>query len=157
MAMDEEIQMIGLASIGSEVATIISRYQRLGDQGMIIYDHERGVLQRAREFFKKVKKGYEMATALSLGDLDPEAPKSYNWYLQVRGHLPGLHLITKPEHIKVEIDGLAAMLTKLDKEGTLVGIQKQEIEKAYTFFSTFFEFMLGELYTTSQEGVEALA
>jgi hypothetical protein len=146
MSFSNEIKIIVLGSMGSEVATLIGRYQREGDQRAILSKEEKDILKKAIEFVGYMKKGYLAVEEISNFNINSEVPVSYNYYLRVRQQLPEFGPVNKASEIEEEIKMFAETLEKIDEEKNLKEIGEQKIEKVGRFFSRLSEYALEELY-----------
>jgi len=154
MSFSNDIKIIALGSIGSEVATLIGRYQREGGQRMSLSEEERNVLNKAIRFVVNIKNGYIGVMEIDKFTMNSEASFSYNYYLRVRQQLPELGSLNNASEIREEIEMFADILKKINEERTLSKIGKNKLEKVNIFFSKLSDFVLQELYIINNEKSE---
>ena len=142
--------------MGSEVATLIGRYQREGAIATSLSDEEKGVLKKAIRFVEDMEQGYQAVVGTRIFHINSEAPVSYNYYLKVRRQLPELGSVQKAKDFETEIKMFSEILKKLDQGRTIAEKDGDKLNNVSKFFSKLSDFALEELYIISNEkkGIE---
>lgn len=148
---DIDIKMIGLGSMGSEVATLVARYQREGEREKSLSDEEKNILSKALKFVKNTKEGYTAVVEVRNFNINSEVPGSYNYYLKVRQQLPEWGSVSEESEIEEEINMFADILKKLNEQKSLADIGKDKLSKVGKFFSRLSDFALEQLYVINNE------
>jgi hypothetical protein len=151
MSFYNDLNIIRLGSMGSEVATLIGRYQREGAEKISLSEEERNILQKALSFVDNMEEGYRVVVGDSHLNINSEVPASYSYYLKVRQQLPELGTVKKAKDFEAEIKMFAEVLKRLDEEKTLAQINEEELGKVGKFFSRLSDFALEELYVINNE------
>jgi uncharacterized protein YicC (UPF0701 family) len=154
MSLYNDIKMIGLGSMGSEVATLVGRYQREGKVKVSLSKEEKNILQKAIRFVGNMKEGYMAVVEVRNFNINSEVPISYNYYLRVRQLLPELGQVKEDSEIEEEIKMFADILQKLNEGRTLAEIGEEKIDKVGKFFSRLSDYALQELYVINNEKKE---
>lgn len=145
MSFTNDIRIMALGSLGSQVATIIGRYQREGNGSGTLSNVEKRTLERAVEFVQNLEQGYQAVNSRNF-TMNSEESGSYNYYLQVRQKLPELGTVSKASEIKKEIEMFANVLRRLNEEKALNQAGRDNLGKVAKFFSTLSDFALEQLY-----------
>jgi hypothetical protein len=151
MSLYNDIKIIGLGSMGSEVATLIGRYRREGAKKISLSDEERNILKKALSFVANMEQGYRVVVGTSQFNINAEVPASYSYYLKVRQQLPELGRVQKAKDFESEIKMFAETLRKLDQGKTLAQIDEEKLSNVGKFFSRLSDFALEELYVINNE------
>lgn len=151
MSLYDDIKMIGLGSMGSELATLIERYKRDDKKERSLTDDERNTLKKAIKFVRNMKDGYAAVIEVHNFNINSEAPGSYNYYIRVRKQLPELGLVNNASEIGKEINMFAEILNKLNQEKSLAEIGKDKLAKVGVFFSRLSDFTMEQLYVLNNE------
>ncbi|MGB8658111.1 MAG: hypothetical protein WCE90_10070 [Candidatus Zixiibacteriota bacterium] len=150
MSFSNDIRIIGLGSMGSEVATLIGRYQREGEQKIRLSEDERNILKKALSFVDNMKQGY-LAVETRKFNINSEAPFSYSYYLKVRRQLSELGQVKQVQDFENDIKMFAEILKELGEGKTLAEIDANRLDKVGKFFSRLSDFALEELYVINNE------
>lgn len=151
MSLYTDIKMIGLGSMGSEVATLVERCQREGERQKSLSDEEKNILKKAIKFVSNMKEGYTAVVEVQNFNINSEVPGSYNYYLKVRQQLPELGLVNKASQIEEEINMFADVLKKLNEGKSLAEMEEHKLVKVAKFFSRLSDFALEQLYIMNNE------
>lgn len=151
MSFSDDIKIIVLGSMGSEVATLIGRYQREGVQEISLSEEDKDILKKAIRFVKNTKDGYDQVVEVRNFNMNSEVPVSYNYYLRVRQQLPELGSVNKASEIGEEIEMFAEILKKLNDGKPISQIEVQGLENVGKFFSRLSDFALEELYIINEK------
>lgn len=130
--------------MGSEVATIIDRYQDEGKESPLTQD-EKNVLAKAIKFVQNMKEGHQAVETRNF-NMSAEVPGSYNYYLKVRQQLRELGPVNESSDLEKEILGFANALKALNEEKKLSTRTKKKLSDVGKFFSRLSEVALEELY-----------
>ena len=130
--------------MGSEVATIISRHQREGEETALTED-EKNVLAKAIIFVENMREGHQAVETRNF-NMSAEVPGSYNYYLRVRQQLRDLGPVKESSDLEREIAMFADTLKKLNEEKKLNTVTKKKLSDVGKFFSRLSEVALEELY-----------
>jgi len=144
MSFSDDIRIIALGSMGSEVATIIGRYQREGEEGTRLTEDEKNVLAKAIKFVQNMREGHQAVEARNF-NMSAEVPGSYNYYLRVRQQLQELGPVKESSDLEKEIAMFADALKKLNEERKLNTGTRQKLGNVGKFFSRLSEVALEEL------------
>lgn len=152
MSFSNDIKIIGLGSMGSEVATLIGRYQREGEQKIRLSDEEKNILKKAISFVDNMKEGYKAVMQTRIFNINSDVPLSYNYYIRVRRLLSELKPVKQAKDFEKEIKMWAEILNKLDEGKTLAEIgDEEQLGNVGKFFSRLSDFALEELYVINNE------
>jgi hypothetical protein len=154
MSLYNDIKMIGLGSMGSEVATLVARHQREGEGHKSLSNEEKNILRKAIKFVSNMKEGYTAVVEIHNFNMNSEVPDSYNYYLKVRQQLPELGLVDKASQIEEEINMFADVLKKLNEGKSLAEMEEDKLVKVAKFFSRLSDFALEQLYVINNEKKE---
>jgi len=149
--MFNEISIISISSMGSEVVTLIGRYQREGAQRISLSEEERSILKKALSFVDNMEQGYRLVVGTSQFNINSDVPASYSYYLRVRSQLPELGPIKQAKDFEKEIKMFAEILKKLNEEKPLAEINEKQLGNVGKFFSRLSDFALEELYVIDNE------
>lgn len=151
MSFTNDIRIMGMGSMGSEVATVIGRYQRLGEQKTSLSEDEENTLKKAINFVRRMNDGYNAVVEIRNFNINPEAPTSYNYYLRVRQELTEFEALSKDTEIQKEIKMFSDILTKLSQGKPLAEMGEEKLAKVAKFFAKLSDFALEELYMINNQ------
>lgn len=137
--------------MGSEVATLIGRYQREGAKKISLSEEDRNILKKAISFVDNMKQGYQAVVQTRIFNINSDVPLSYNYYIRVRRQLSELKPVKQAKDFEKEIKMWAEILKKLDEGKTLAEIGEEQLGNVGKFFSRLSDFALEELYVINNE------